>query len=377
MILPTEGLEPVQVGLNLITARAGSAILSEPFSSFALPDYQEVDGIVRGYFEWMPAPYVPVLPQLSVAGRMGLWVRDQHGNPLSNFVTRFTFRPPPVQLPPPSGMSLTRPATTTPGRVLSPADYRVCLTVHLQPHYGECVGEESSVLVGSTHLGVFSYAVLGDSPWSAYTFDVATTLEPVGWIAFHTSAYVCTFPEVSQCEGSAAPYAPYVVTGVRPVRVNRLGNFIEAYPVDGEGPFLMWADAVSEKERVTREIDPSGNEHFIPIGTNEWRRERLLDSEVRLTPETTGTWGAPGGGDSPRRRHLRVADPHGPRAAVQPGQVRRQALAPPTRLSRRCLASGARSRARESRHAGGGTHPDPRRSVPDLRPARALGIVRP
>ena len=208
-------------------------------------------------------------------------------------MVRFTYRPPPVQMPPPEGMSLTRPATTTPGRVLTTAAYQQCLAVHLQPHYGECEGEASSVLVRSTHLGAFAYAAIGDSPWSAYYFDVATELDPVGWTAFATSAYVCAFPDVSQCEGSQAPYEPYVVTGLRPVRVNRLGNFTEAYPPDGEGLFRMWADAVSEKERVTRVVDPDGTEHFIPTGTNEWRRERLLDSEVHLRPETEGTGVSP------------------------------------------------------------------------------------
>jgi YD repeat-containing protein len=291
LVLPDPGLHPIQVGLNLVTARSGSATLAEPFSTIALPDYQpEGNGVVRGYFEWMPQPALGAWPQLSVAARMGLHVRDQHGNPLSNFPVRFTPRPPPlVQPPPPANATLIRPPTTTPGRVLAPADYLSCLSLHPQPHYGECPGEAPSVLTASTHLGVFAYAVLGDSSWSEYTYDVATTFDPIGWVTYTTPAWMCLQPHISQCPGSTAPSPPLVTTGLRPQRVNRLGNVIEAYAVGDEGPFGSWADAVSEVERVERVVDPEGGVHFMAVGTNTWRRERLLDSEVRLAPATPGT----------------------------------------------------------------------------------------
>ena len=291
LVLPDPALHPLQVGLSLVTARAGSASLGEPFSAIALPDYQrDAHGDAIGFFEWMPYPPLGPWPQLSVAARMALQVRDPHGNPLSNFLVRFTPRPPPfTQPPPPPHATLIRPATSTPGRVLSTEDYLRCLSQHPSPHYGECLGEAASILTSSTHLGTFAYASLGDSAWSLYYYDVATTLEPVGWIAFHTPAWMCLHPDLAQCPGSTAPSPPLIATGQRPLRVNRLGNAIEAYPLGGDGPFAMWADAVSEIERVERIVDDTGSEHLMAVGTNAWRRERLLDSEVRLVPVTSGT----------------------------------------------------------------------------------------
>ena len=51
----------------------------------------------------------------------------------------------------------------------------------------------------------------------------------------------------------------------------------------------MWADALSEVERVEQVNDPDGSVHFMAVGTNEWRRERLTDSEIRLRAVTPGT----------------------------------------------------------------------------------------
>ena len=142
MVFPEQPeLNPLLVGLNLVTARAGSATLSEPFSTFALPDYQDDGEIIHMFIEWMPYAKNSHWPQLSVGSRMGLTVNDQHGNPLSNALIRFTPRLPPyTQDPPPPNSSLMRPATDTPAHVLSARDYQQCLAQHLQPHYGECAG---------------------------------------------------------------------------------------------------------------------------------------------------------------------------------------------------------------------------------------------
>ena len=377
LVYPEPYLHPLQVGLNLVTARAGSATLAEPFNTFALPDYQADGELITGYLEWMPYAGNHSWPQLSVGARMGLSVSDQHGNPLSNFLVRFTPRPPPyTQMPPPQNATLIRPATDTPAHVLAVADYVQCLTQHAQPHYGECGGELPSVLTGSTHLGVFAYPVFGDSSWTEYYYDVATTQEPVGWIALPMPAWMCLRPDISQCPGSEAPSPALVTTGLRAKRVNSLGNFIEAYPTDGEGPFAMWAEAVSEIERVEPVTDPEGIVHFMAVGTNAWRRERLVDSEVRLAPQTPGTGVSPPVAKPQGDGTYQAPDPDGSDAAGERGVLRGEALAAAPRLSARQVAR-ARPRVRRPRDARGGADSIPRSAVPGRRVASRCGASKP
>jgi YD repeat-containing protein len=55
----------------------------------------------------------------------------------------------------------------------------------------------------------------------------------------------------------------------------------------------LWADVVYEEARVERSVDGEGREHFRALGTNVWKRERLLDSEFALSALSDGTGVAP------------------------------------------------------------------------------------
>ena len=280
-----------QIGMNLVTVRSGSAEVSEPFTSFGYPERPPAPGVPGAILVFVRLAKPPVynLVNLTVVDRMALAVEDRHGNPISNVRMSVSFEGPPKLSTPVPGVSLMRPATTTPGHVLRERDYARCLETTPSVVWGQCPGEAESVVVASSSRGASVYPVLGDSPSSYYRFNFGTTLNPaIGWVRYLTNGFYCPKPEPSACKAWDAPQT-LVWQGTRPVFSNLQGNVVEAYPPGGGAEVGLWADVVYEEARVTRTVDADGGEHFRAFGANVWRRERLTDSELRLRPLTPGT----------------------------------------------------------------------------------------
>jgi RHS repeat-associated protein len=273
-----------QVGMNLVTASSGPAVLGEPFTAFGYPERapsKEVPGAFLVYLGFGAPETNPV--NLTVVDRMEMSCSDRHGNPLSNVRLKATYEGPPELGPPPAGGSLFRGATSTPGHVLRARDYARCVEAAPSVIWGECEGEDTEAVTLSSSIGGFFYPITGDSPWSYYTFDFGTEMTPdAASVKYHTDGMWCRSPNPADC-GSAAPIT-LIWQGTRPKTANFLGSFIEAYPVGGTAEVGVWADVVYEEAKVTRTVDAAG-EHFRAEGTNVWKRERLLDSVFRLTPD--------------------------------------------------------------------------------------------
>ena len=290
-----------QVGMNLVSVRSGAAIVHEPFTAFALPERPPVPG-VEGAFRVVVGLATP--PQrnpvnLGVPDRLSLKVTDRFDNPVSNVLIRVAYRPLPVLGTPPAGGSLLRGATTTPGHVVRPHDYETCLSRAPSVIWGDCPGEAESVVTLSSSFGAFAYPVVGDSPWSLYYYDFGTTLEPnASWVAYHTDGFYCPNPSPSACFADGP--LTLVWQGTRAVRTNLRGNLIEAYPLGATAEVVAWADVLWEDARVDSSTDSSGTEHFGAVGTNQWHRERLFDSDIALRALTPGTtvppFASPSGG---------------------------------------------------------------------------------
>ena len=290
-----------QVGMNLVSVRSGAAIVHEPFTAFALPERPPVPG-VEGAFRVAVGLATP--PQrnpvnLGVPDRLSLKVTDRFDNPVSNVPIRVAYRPLPVLGTPPAGGSLLRGATTTAGHVLRPHDYETCLSRAPSVIWGDCPGEAESVVTLSSSFGAFAYPVVGDSPWSLYYYDFGTTLEPnASWVAYHTDGLYCPNPSPSACFADGPQ--TLVWQGTRSVRTNLRGNLIEAYALGATAEVVAWADVLWEEARVESSTDSSGTEHFGAVGTNQWHRERLFDSDIALRALTPGTtvppFASPAGG---------------------------------------------------------------------------------
>jgi RHS repeat-associated protein len=280
-----------QVGLNLVTASSGGVVLAQPFTSVGFPEKAPVEGVPGAFWAYMGLAAPPVLynpVNLTVPDRLALLVADRHGNPLSNVVVKVTYEGPPELGPAPPGGSLFRPATTTPGHVLRAHDYVRCIETTPSVIWGQCPGEELEVRTRSSSAGAIVFPVVGDSPWSYYEFNWGTDLSPAaGSIKYHTNGFSCPEPDPSRCTAWDAPIT-FVWQGTRPVQSNLQGNLVEAYPPGATAEVGLWADVVYEQARVERRVD-GGREHFRALGTNTWKRERLLDSDFALSATTEGT----------------------------------------------------------------------------------------
>jgi len=284
-----EGRYLTQVGLNLVTARAGAVGLAEPFIGVGFPD-DKFDGTL------MTATSLDVTStasptawyNLSVADRVMVTARDPYRNPISNFPIRFAFRPPPLPDTPPPGTSRLGGPTNTPGRLLRPPDYEACVNLIPSPAWGQCAREADVILQFTSSIGAFGYTVIGDSAYSSYIFDIGTDIEPSLFAAeYHTHGFICFSPNPASCGSRPSP--PVVMHGARARLLNRLGNMIEAYPVGGDAQAQFFAYALSEIEQINKEVDDQGRTHYRAVRTNGWRREPLTNSEFRLTPQAPGT----------------------------------------------------------------------------------------
>jgi RHS repeat-associated protein len=288
-----EGRYLTQVGLNLVTARAGNMVLAEPFTGVGLPDDKYDGEFMYALLEATSTESESPWYNLSVADRPMVTARDGYKNPISNFTIRFAFRPPPVPDTPPAGTSRLSEPNDSPGRLLKPKDYEQCLTLTPSPAYGQCAGETEELFQRTSAIGAFAYVVIGDSAYSSYTFDIGTNLNPTRFgFTYHSSGFICLHPDPATCGRKPAP--PVVLAGPRARLINRLGNIIEAYPLGDDAEAQFFAYALSEIEQLEKAVDDQGQSHYRAVRTNRWRREPLTNSEFRLTSQTPGTGVSPG-----------------------------------------------------------------------------------
>jgi len=282
-----------QVGLNLVTARAGNRVLAEPFTGVGLPDDKYDGEFIYAFLEATSTESESPWYNLSVADRPMVTARDGYKNPISNFTIRFAFRPPPVPDTPPAGTSRLSEPNDSPGKLLKPKDYEQCLTLTPSPAYGQCAGETEVLFQRTSAIGAFAYVVIGDSAYSSYIFDIGTNLNPTRFgLTYHSSGFICLHPDPATCGRKPAP--PVVLAGPRARLINRLGNIIEAYPLGDDAEAQFFAYALSEIEQLEKTVDDQGQPHYRAVRTNRWRREPLTNSEFRLTPQTPGTGVIPG-----------------------------------------------------------------------------------
>jgi RHS repeat-associated protein len=279
-----------QAGMNVVTATAGRLTLEEPFLSFALPDDQ-FDGdnrhatITNHSLNLFCAP-------LGACGPLRFEVNDQHGNPLSNIPLTFTYKPLPTQWQLPEGEVWLKPPTTTPLHLLKQADFAKCLDEHDNPRWGTCEGEMQSLTVSSNPIGVMVYGLVGDSMGSDFRLEAGSPARPDPiQERFQTSGVTCSGALPRECEIFQRLPLVVLINDARWVRINSLGNAIEAYAVGTPGDASFMADALIEEERVIKE--PTNPPLFRAEGTNRWRREPLTDSEFKLFPTTPGTTVSP------------------------------------------------------------------------------------
>jgi RHS repeat-associated protein len=282
-----------QVGLNLVTARAGNVVLAEPFTGVGLPDDKYDGEFIYAFLEATSTESESPWYNLSVADRPMVTARDGYKNPISNFAIRFAFRPPPVPDTPRAGTSRLSEPNDSPGKLLKPKDYEQCLTLTPSPAYGQCAGETEELFQRTSAIGAFAYVVIGDSAYSSYVFDIGTNLNPTRFgFTYHSSGFICLHPDPATCGRKPAP--PVVLAGPRARLINRLGNIIEAYPLGDDAEAQFFAYALSEIEQLEKAVDDQGQPHYRAVRTNLWRREPLTNSEFRLVSQTPGTVVSPG-----------------------------------------------------------------------------------
>jgi hypothetical protein len=166
-----------QVGLNVVTAYAGPAILSEPFYAYSKPDDRHPDGGRGAYLNITTGFDRPGVHNLRVITLLNVYASDQFRNPISNFGIRFAYKGPPIGDPPP-GYERARPVTEDPGALLKLRDYKACSDRTIVVRKGECAGEAPEQVVPSAVDGAPVYPIAGDSTYSSYLFDVGTPLTP-------------------------------------------------------------------------------------------------------------------------------------------------------------------------------------------------------
>ncbi len=282
-----------QVGLNQVTVSAGGARLAEPFTVYALPDGQcgHPGGACQAKLALNTPRFQTGAFNMSVGGPMQVAVLDQYDNPLSNYAVRFAAEPTPTIGTPPDGWSLFREeATQTPGKVLKPADHRKCIEADASPGLGDCAGEAADVTVRSSPVGAIAYAVVGDSPYSRYDYDIGTAAEQKRLVvSYGTVGWLCGSPRRTDCSNVDEP-TTIVINGTRPRRVNRHNDFIEAYKVGTTGDVTVWATSIEEGNTIYKDGDPDEDgPNFRTRGNNTYKRKRLEDSRFVGKPLTVGT----------------------------------------------------------------------------------------
>lgn len=280
--------EYTQVGMNVINAGAGAARLADPFRLLALPDAR-----CGGSGSCTPTVKLTTATlqgatNMSVAGLMGVSVKDQFENPVSNFGVRFAYKS--VELgAPPAGWSRFRNETTsTSGKVLKSKDMNTCLSGRALPGQGDCAGEAAEVTVPSSVFGAYAYAVVADSPYSLYNFEIGSAQQPnLATAKFGTWGWLCHAPDASACYGEQP--TTMVFHGTRYRRVSSRGNFIEAYETGANADATFWAYAVLEDNYVTEEGEDEHGKIYRAHGKNTYKRVVLTDSQFNMSAQTPGT----------------------------------------------------------------------------------------
>ncbi len=280
--------EYTQVGMNVVNAAAGAATLADPFRLLALPDARcggsgNCTPTVR-----LTTATLQGATNMSVAGLMGVSVKDQFENPVSNFAVRFAYKS--VELgDPPAGWSRFRNETTsTAGTVLKSKDMNACLNGRALPAQGDCQGEAAEVTVPSSVFGSYAYAAVADSPYSLYSFEIGSAQQPnLATAKFGTWGWLCNAPDASACNGEQPTTS--VFHGTRYRRVSSRGDFIEAYETGANADATFWAYAVLEDNYVTEEGEDQYGKIYRAHGKNKYKRVVLTDSQFNMSAQTAGT----------------------------------------------------------------------------------------
>jgi RHS repeat-associated protein len=276
-----------QVGLNLVTASSGNALLPEPFLAYAKPDDRFDGSFIYANLSFKVTPQCCGVWNRTVAGLLAINTLDPYQNPISNFRVRFAYEAPPVVGDPGPGWYVSRPEPTeTKAQLLSLNNYVRCIERTPSPSLGDCSGEQEILIAPSSNYGAVSYPVLGDAQYADYKFNIGTEIKPdLGWIKFPTWGRLCTDREAWWCKW---PWL-FVDVASRPVLVGPTGNLIEAYAPGKSAPLAFNAHALYEGHQVDVRTDDDGVKHYTVRGDNTYKREALDDTIFTLTPTTDGT----------------------------------------------------------------------------------------
>jgi RHS repeat-associated protein len=278
-----------QVGLNLVDVSVGTVSLRQPLTAFAFPDYRLETGQAHEPVNWLvrigligTSSTNGAGTNLYVSDRLGASVTDQYGNPISNKPIRFAYLSHDLEEPA-AGWVRMRDRTDTPGKVLRPDDFDRCFAQGGGSLvYGRCAGEAVEVVVKSNRFGAFAYPILGDSPYSRYTFTIGTVLTPrIVDVGYSTWGIICNAPSRAACAAAAQPW----------VHVDLMyGGGHSLFPRHVEDttalestPLVVW-----EEEEVLPS-EESGATVYRVRGTNRWHVDPLGGMVATLTPETEGT----------------------------------------------------------------------------------------
>jgi transglutaminase-like putative cysteine protease len=279
--------EYTQVGMNVVNVAAGAASLSEPFRLLALPDTRCGSGNCTPTVRLTTAT-LQGATNMSVAGLMGVSVKDQFENPVSNFAVRFAYKSVELGVPPAGWSRFRNETTSTAGTVLKSKDMTACLNGRALPAQGDCQGEAPEVTVPSSVFGAYAYAAVADSPYSLYSFEIGSAQQPnLATAKFGTWGWLCHASDASACNGEQPTTS--VFHGTRYRRVSSRGDFIEAYETGANADATFWAYAVLEENYVTEEGQDEYGKIYRAHGKNKYKRVVLTDSQFNMSAQTPGT----------------------------------------------------------------------------------------
>ncbi len=281
-----------QIGLNMVTAYTATAVLDGPFEAYGFPDDRGEGGERKGDYYLQYATNGGWCPNKRVAGPLLLGVKDPYDNPLSNFAVTVAYAEPPTIDPASAtgNQSVCRSEVPqgafTAGSVLKAKEYEDCAGNKTPVLQSDCPGSPSATSPTSV-FGALFYPVIGDSPYSTYRFKVSDAEGEKFEQEYHTCGILCANADPNACHCKEPGVLPQLMG--RGVLVNAQGNMIEAYRPEATGTMGFGTDVLYEKESIQELRDRNDVPHYFAIGTNEWVREPLDDSEFQVRPTTPGT----------------------------------------------------------------------------------------
>ena len=279
---------PTQVGVNMVTAFAGTEVLTVPFESYGLPDQRGPDPTLRyGFLRRLNFPF----GRCNMCAEVQLWLDmfDQWGNPLSNWPLTVRYEGPPTLEDPlvkskkfkSRCRNFVPSNPDTPGGVLNTKEFDTCAKKGLPVLRSSCPVDESKTVTTSMY-GAQYYLVTGDSPYSYYRYPIFTNLgEEISHFSISTWGMLCESENPNDCTCSQPAHDVELQS--------RSGGYGEAYAPGGTGKLVFGASLLYEKEKITRSVDQHGQPHYTAEGTNVWIHKPLPNGEFEFRAETQGT----------------------------------------------------------------------------------------